>query len=388
VRKAVRDKQDKQSKKKINQTIRLDKKKIIAIIICIVVVLCVIAINNYTSLGLVLNKHIDTEDTVQIELQTANNKVIPYGNEILVYSQGTITSYNNYGRQTNQITIEDTVDADIITAGKYIQVIDKDKGLVYVYKNKYEVARIKIEGDIYRGSINSEGTSVIEYSLNGNKTELGIYNNSGEKKYNVKLSNNIIGKYVLSDNSRYLAYTDVNVDGISAQTNVNIIDLLHIKEDATNTKVVYTENNSLAYDIYWSGKKVVVRFEDNYLIYDANSDKKETVQIDDGQVVNIGDYDKRYAYIKLDETGNYILCIKKMSSDNIKTIIIDDIPKYFKYENKIVYVCYANKIEAYNNFGMRIKQYDSRMVITEPVVFNNGKSIAMAISNKLIMFTI
>lgn len=390
MRKALREenKNKKQKLKKGKIKIELDKKKVVAIIICIVVVLGVVAINNYTSLGLVLDKNINSEDAAKIELKTSNNKIIPYGNEVLVYNKGTITSYNNYGKQTGEITLEDTAEADILASGKYIQVINKDKGLVYVYKNKYEVARIKIEGEIYSGSINSEGTSVIEYSTNGNKTELGVYDNSGKKKYNIKLGNNIIGKYVLSEDSKRLAYIDVNVHGISAQTNINLIDLANIKEDETNTKTIHTENNSLAYDIYWTGKTLVARFEESYMLYNASSDKKEWVDIDAGQIANIGDYDKRYAYTKLDETGSYVLGIKKMLSDDTKTIAIGDAPKYFKYENGIIYVCYANKIEAYNNFGMKIKNYDSSMVITEPIVFNDGKSIAMSVSNKLIMFTI
>lgn len=390
MRKALREENKNKKQKLKNKKIKieLDKKKVVAIIICIVVVLVIVAINNYTSLGLVLNKNIDSEDAAKIELKTSNNKIIPYGNEVLVYNKGTITSYNNYGKQTGEITLEDTVEADILASGKYIQVINKDKGLVYIYKNKYEVARIKIEGEIYSGSINSEGTSVIEYSTNGNKTELGVYDNSGKKKYNIKLGNNIIGKYVLSEDSRRLAYIDVNVHGISAQTNINLIDLANIKEDETNTKTIHTENNSLAYDIYWTGKTLVARFEESYMLYNTSSDKKEWVDIDAGQIANIGDYDKRYAYAKLDETGNYVLGIKKMLSDDTKTIAIEDAPKYFKYEDGIIYVCYAKKIEAYNNFGMKIKKYDSSMVITEPIVFNGGKSIAMSVSNKLIMFTI
>lgn len=381
-------KKTKPKDKKIKFSIKLSKKQIALIAVGIAVALLIIAMNNYTSLGLVLNKNIDSEDALQIELQTSNNKIIPYGNEILVYNKGKIVSYNNYGKQTGTITLEDTIEADIITSGKYIQVINKDKSLVYIFKNKYEVARIKINGKIYSGSINNDGTSVIEYSSNGNKTELGVYDNSGRKRYNVKLSNNIIGKYVLSDNSKYLAYADVNVNGISAQTNINIIDLDNVNEEQVTTKTIHTVDNSLAYDMYWTGRTVVVRFEEKYMLYDTVFDKKEEMTIASGQLINIGDYNKRYVYIKLDETGNYVLGIEKMMSDSLKTITIDDVPKYFEYENGIIYVCYAKKIEVYNNFGMKIKNYDSDMVITEPVVFNNGRSVVMAISNKLIMFTI
>ena len=58
------------------------------------------------------------------------------------------------------------------------------------------------------------------------------------------------------------------------------------------------------------------------------------------------------------------------------------------YENGIAYVCFNKRIETYNDFGMKIKEYESDIVVTKPIVFNEGKSLAMTISNKLIMFTL
>ena len=86
--------------------------------------------------------------------------------------------------------------------------------------------------------------------------------------------------------------------------------------------------------------------------------------------------------------GNYKLDIARMGKDNVKTIGLAEETKYLIHENSISFVCYNKKIEVYNNFGMKIKEYDSDTVITKPIVFNHGKSIAMTISNKLIMFTL
>lgn len=370
------------------RSIKLDKKKIVILVVCFITIIGIIVVNNYTALGIVINKNIDSQDAVQVELQTSIEQILPFENEILVYSKGKIEIYNNYGKNTTTILLEDTIDADISTAGEYIQVLNKDKNMVYVYKNKYEVARIKLDGKIYSGTINSNGTSVIEYASNGNKITLGIYDNSGNVKYNIRPSNNIIGKYVLSDNSKYLAYTDVDISGISAYTNVNLIDLFNIKENESNANTIYTLDNSLAYDIYWDGRDVITRFDNNYVEYSTSNKKVNSVKISQGQVVNVGDYAKRFAYTELDSNGNYLLVLRKMSSDKVKTVGLNDVPKYFEYENGVVYVCYSKKIEVYNNSGVNIKNYNSDMVITKPVIFNGGRSVAMAISNKLMMFTI
>lgn len=387
-REVVKVKPKIKEKKKILPKIELDKKKVIIIISIILVIGAIIIANNYTALGLVINKNITSEDAVQVELQTTNNKVFPFGNEVLVYNKGQIAFYNNYGKNTANIILEDVAEVDISTAGKYIQVINKDKGIVYVYKNKYEVARIKIDGTIYSGNINSEGTSVIEYSVTGNKMVLGIYDNSGNLKYNVKLNSNILGKYVLADNSKYLVYSDVDVTGISAHTNINLIELEDINENGTGINVTHSVDNTLVYDIYWDGKDVIARTDDEYILYNVSSSNKQSVKISNGQLLSIGDYSKKCAYIEQANDGDYILCIRNMLDEKTKNVPIEDIPKYFMYDNGVAYICYSKKIEAYNNFGMKIKTYDSDMVITEPIVFCNGRSVAMTISNKLIMFTI
>ena len=378
----------KKNRKYKNINIKIDRKKMLYLIWGFVFFIGIIIINNYTSLGIVLKKNIDNNDVIQIELQTANSKVVPFGNEILVFGNGKITSYNIQGKKTGEIYLDDIIDPDIQTSGKYIQVIDKDKGIVYVYKNKYEVARIKTNGQIYSGNINSDGTSVIEYSANGNKGQIGIYDNNGKIRYNIKLGNGIIGKYVLSDNSRFLTYVDVNTQGISLCTNINLVDLHSIKEDYSNITTIHTVDNALAYDIYWEGKNIIARLDDNYMRYNISSNKKEIIKISERQVVNVSDCRKRFASISIDKEGNYMLSIRKFTSDAMKEILIENAPKHFEYENGIAYICYGKKIEAYNDFGMKLKHYDSDFAITTPIIFNNGRSLAMLISNKLIFFTI
>lgn len=370
------------------KNVKLDKKKLTIVAACFIVIIGIIVANNYISLGIVLNKNITSKDVIQVELTNSNNKIIEYGNEILVYNKGKINIYNNYGKNTGEIVLEDTANAIISAADSYIQVINKDKKTVYVYKNEYEVARIKVEGDIYGGTINSDGTSIIEYSANGSKTALGVYNSSGKMEYSVKLSNNIIGKYALSNNSRYLAYVDVNIKGISVKTNVNIIDLNNIKENETNTKTIHAIDNALVYDMYWDGKNIIIRTEEEYAIYNVASDKKQQAKICEGQLSRVAEYEQKCAYIELNQNGEYTLNIRKILKEKAKSVLLNDAPKYFDYENGIAYVCYSKKVEAYNNSGIKIKTFDSDMVITEPVIFNQGRSFAMTISNKLILFTI
>lgn len=71
-----------------------------------------------------------------------------------------------------------------------------------------------------------------------------------------------------------------------------------------------------------------------------------------------------------------------------KNIEIREMPKYFIYDNGNIFICYQKGITVYNSFKMMLKEYNSSMVITEPIVFGNGRNVAFLVSNKLIMFSI
>ena len=154
----------------------------------------------------------------------------------------------------------------------------------------------------------------------GNKIALGIYNNSGNLKYNVKLNSNILGKYVLADNSKYLVYSDVDVTGISAHTNLNLIELDKINDNETNITVIHSVDNTLVYDMYWDGKDVIARTDNEYILYNVTSNGKQSVKISEGQILSIGDYSKRCAYIEQADNGNYVLCVRKMLGEKIKNV--------------------------------------------------------------------
>ena len=141
MRKAVIEKKEKNKEKikkvtgKLAVKIKISKQDIIVLILIAIVIATIILVKNYATLGIVINKNITSEDAVQIGLDTSNNKLIPFNNQILVYSDGKITSYSKHGNNNWTIELEDIVNAEIVTNGKYILVTNKDKQFVYLYKN-------------------------------------------------------------------------------------------------------------------------------------------------------------------------------------------------------------------------------------------------------------
>ncbi len=362
------------------------KKQIICAIVVATVLLLILCIMNYSDIGLVFNKNITDEDVTVVDLIGSNNKIYSYYNEVLIADSTGMATYNKYGRKTWELDMQGAIDTKIATAGKYLQVINSDKSTVYIFNDKYETAQIRVEGKILYGTINTKGDSVIEYEASGNKTVLSIYDKNGKIKYNVKLSNNTIAQYVLSNDSTKLAYVDVNINGISATSSVQLVNL---KEKTEELKVeqIALEENTLIYELDFSGNNLVYRTDKNVVSINMKSKKQKISSIEQEGIVSQDLNKNKYSYVEF-ENGKYFLGIKTIGGKDKKEVEIEELPKHFIYIEDKVYVCFQKEMYIYNNFKRQIKKYESDMVITKPVILGEGNNIAFLVSNKLIIYTI
>jgi len=370
---------------KLPEFLKLTKKQILVLIAIILVVCVFFCMANYDKLGLVLNKHITDEDTIQVDLISSNNKLYAYQDEVLVVNSEGIISYNRYGKQTWELTMKGAVDDYIITSGKYVQIINKDKGVVHIYSNKHEVAIIKIDGVILSGNINAKGWSVVEYTENGNKTILAVYDNNGNLKYNVKLNNNIIGEYVLSNNSKYLTYIDVNVKGISATSSVMLVEFA--SDDKSLVETLHSSDSSLIYNVEFNGNNLVYRLDDEIIIKNLKNKEKIISTIENKSIVSVDTDKEKYSYVMFKD-NKYLLGVESIGDEDNSIIEIREMPKQFIYDDGNIFVSYQKGMAVYNGFKMKIKEYNSDMVITQPIIYGNGRNVAFLVSNKLIMFSI
>lgn len=359
-------------------------------IIFVLIITAIILIKNYHKLGLVINKDITIKDAVVIPNASSNNIIKPYRDEILVYSSETYSTYNRFGKQTWKIKLDTTFVPEISTAGKYIQILNKDKGYVYVYYNKYESARIKIDGNIKSGKILEDGTSLIEYMTAGSKTVIGIYDKNGKEHYETKINSNTIGDYILSDNDRYLAYSEVVIDGISVTTNINVVDLKSAGKEDYNIPTVITKDNEIAYKMFFDGKDLITLFENEVVICNVNNKELKEYKMPQENILNIDINNKKYAYTSLDseKESGYILAFLKFGDLESVKESIQELPINIKYQDNLLYIGGKKTVKIYNEFGVNVKNYNSETILSEPIIFNSGKSVAVPTSNKIIIFTI
>ena len=361
----------------------LTKKQIVAAVLIALGLVIVLCLMNYSEFGLVLNKKITDEDVVKVDLISTNNKIYSYYNEVLIADSDKITTYNKYGRKTWEIKMQGAIDAKIVTNGKYLQIINTDKSIAYVFNDKYESAQIRVEGKILSGNITSKGDSVIEYEASGNKKILGVYDKHGKARYNVKLSNNTIGQYILSEDSKKLVYVDVNINGISVASSIKLVEL----KDSAKVVELALKENSLIYEMDLVGTKLTYRTDKDIVQLDINTKKEKKSSVEQSGVVSLDLDENKYSYVEFNN-GKYLLGIKSIGGKDKEKIEIKEMPKHYIYSKNKVYVCFQKEMYVYNDYKMMIKEYNSDMVITKPVILGEGNNIAFLVSNKLIIYTI
>lgn len=362
------------------------------LIILLVIVLGIVAYyvtDNYHVLGLVINREITSKDVNIIDTMYTDNIVLDYRDKILVFQKGSLIAYNLNGTEAWSKKLEEIYTPSIYTSGKYIQVTNNDTGYIYILDGEYEISRIKIEGEILSSKINSDGTSVVEYSTSGLKTALGVYSKKGKELYSLKLTTNTLSDYALSENSKVLAYSYADISGISLVTKVDVIELDKLNDKEYSYETIVTKNNELVYKMYWEGKNLNILLNDSIVKYNYSSKKQTSYDITSLNVIDMDICNNTLAYVsQSSESSAYLLNVINYDMSLKSSVEVVEPPKYYIYSNGLIYVCYQKQMDIYNKYGTRVKSYVSDTVITRPVIYNDGKCIAMYISNKIVTFKI
>lgn len=385
--KAVEKEKNKRAKN-LQKQAQEDKKKspIIKYILWLVLAGILLLLAKYRHIiGITIFKEITEEDAILIETTTSDNKVYAYQNEILVYSKGSLVTYSKYGKKTWEYTFEETFIPEITTNGKYIQVVNKDSGYIYVFDNKYESTRKKIEGTIKKASINEKGQSIVHYSKEGIKSNVGIFDKKGNEKYAITLSTENVARVELTPNGRYAVIYEVETKGISPNSLIKIVDLEKNSEVTTSLDIA----NDIVYDLKVTNSKIILVSSSNVYRYDIKTNSKKELSIDDKNISSISVDSSGIAYVckELSEENNTVVMLNNRYEEIGKHKFEENV-KYFTYYNSLAYVTYNKEINIYNRWGMHIKRFVSSSIITTPIIFNNGKNIAISYSNRIVIIGI
>ena len=154
-------------------------------------------------------------------------------------------------------------------------------------------------------------------------------------------------------------------------------------------KTIVEKSNELVHKIYWDGSELNVMLNNTIIKYNASNDKKEEFKISELNAINLDINNNKIAYISAErDKANYVLNIAKYNGKIKGEADINEAPKHFVYESGLVYVCSQKQINIYNTLGMNVKNYESDITITKPIIFNDGKNVAFSVSNRVTIFEI
>ena len=123
---------------------------------------------------------------------------------------------------------------------------------------------------------------------------------------------------------------------------------------------------------------------------DLNNNKTKEYEMPQENILNIDINNKKYAYTSLDseKESGYILAFLKFGDLKSVKESIQELPINIKYQDNLLYIGGKKTVKIYNEFGVNVKNYNSETILSEPIIFNSGKSVAVPTSNKIIIFTI
>ena len=392
-----KEKEEKQEEKKINRKEKIqalkynffskynaiNKYKFVAVTLTIILgIVAIYFVTNYHLFGLSLIKDLSTDDAIIYTTMNSDSIIREYGEYILVIEKDSMIAINRYGKEVWKKTLNESFIPHICISGNYIQLTNMDTGRIYVYNSKYEIARIEVGAKINSAYINEDGISVIEYREQGAKTTMSVYNKQGKELKKVNLDKDSIINISLNGN-RYLAYTYLDLSGITVITVCDIIDLK--TEEIYN---IWTENNQILCDIFWDGNKLYSRLNDTILLYDVvknKLDRYDTYDLNPSFIDVDGD---RIAILSTAQNFGYNLSLQKYG-DSLKFLKhFEQTPIDFEYNGSLAYICTKKDIYVYSKYGINAKNINLDISISDWITFNYGKSICVISGNQLLIFNI
>jgi len=321
-----------------------------------------------------------TKENVIIEnLSQEKNTYKEYNNEMLVYSNQYLTTYDSNGRKTWQYKIDENISSDIYINGSYMVIANKSNGNIYIFSGKNELTNKKIEGTIDDVYLDEKGNVAVEYSSSGYKKIISVFDKYGKNKYSAYISSSSILDIKLMDNGNKLLLVQTDSSSLTIGTKISIID----SNKTDSIKEILKLENKLVYNLKIINEELILVTNDSIVKYNFNTGISSQVHsLDANQTNYITLSDSYFAAIEATEE-KFSFITNKFDNTSISNIELDVLPKYIKNSGLLTYVVSENNISVVNKWGIIVRNIDIKLPPKDIVIFNNEKSVALIYSNRI-----
>ena len=357
------------------------------LIICALIILIVWLLYNYGPIfGININNNANVPiDSNRIELVTKDSDIYGmYDEQLYVYSNNTITLYNNKCEVTWTYNFSESFSPNIYVEGKYMLVTNNSTGRIYLFESQNEILNKKIDGIIKNSFIDKYGNIAIEYANeSGYNNIISVYDKKGNNKYDTYLSQENIISLKMLDDAKKLFFAEAISNSSNIGVRIRMIDIS--KNEGEQIKEIITLDNHFMYKFIVEGKNIYALLDDSIVQIDINSGSMNTLkEFDTTQMLFVALNSDYYTFLERDiSQDKYVIKNVNYSGQTISSTYIDSVPKDMISSEYINYYIYQDYIHILNKWGVDLGIRQTNFTPKKSIIFNNNKSLALIYTNKI-----
>ncbi|MEG2381284.1 MAG: DUF5711 family protein [Oscillospiraceae bacterium] len=270
----------------------------IAISLLIIAILIILIIN----MGVL--PHLNKKELSESSLESGGAySQYTYGDDVLLLSNKGLTAIDRSGKKKWKVEAQLTsplIDID----EKYILIADLDgNNYTATYKDGKIQHEFKVQNDIISAKVNKSGNTAIATEEAGYKGMVSVFNNRGDNIYTWHSGEGYIVDVDISDNSRYLAVSQMMSDGDEVYSRIQFIDIFRGEIVST----AFCESALVANITFDKNDDVVAVSDKNVVGYTKKGKQRFDINLAGKKTTNFILGNDMMTFLTADSRGNSIL---------------------------------------------------------------------------------
>lgn len=358
----------------------------VIVTICIIVITLVWILYDFGPYYGIHIKPIDTDiNSSKIELVSKESDVYgEYNNELFVYSNNCITTYNESSKVTWSYTFSESFTPSIYVSGRYLLVTNDSTGMTYLFEGHNEILNKKIDGKIKKAFLDKYGNIAIEYSANsGYNNIISVFNKKGDNTYNIFLNQDTIIDLKLLDSAQRIVVCEAVTNSSTIGIKFKEIDIS--KDENERIKDVISLDNQFVYNFMIQGRDIYALLDNKIVKISINTgNTTELKKFDSTQLIFVALNDDYYTVVERDATQEaYNVQNIGYSGNIVSTSKLEALPKNMISTDIVNYYIYQDNVKILNKWGVDLGERKINFTPKKCVTFNNSKSLALIYTNKI-----
>lgn len=325
----------------------------------------------------VLRKDISSESVATVDLNVdKNNQIVCYNKYIGILNEKNLKIYNSAGENITDISVNINT-AIFSTNDRYLAIAEKNGQELCVISDKTYLWTKKVDGEIQQICVNKNGYVILVTTDTTYKSIITVYDNSGKQLMRNFLSSSRVTDVSISDDNKYLAYSEIDTSGTLIKSSVKIISIEKAQSNSAES-TIYTkeaETSKMILKIQYQENGELVCVYDDSINIVKDGYEQELIKKEDEATFVSGNLGNSIAYIKEEQRSAFnsssTLNIVNTSSKQTYKYNFGEIAKEMYTTGNVIGINIGTEIYFVKTNGMLIKKYTSNQEITNVMITNN-----------------